>query len=156
LIVINYVKRLTSVLALVGAALVSAYCVAQIVSLPEPAAGSNLFHSPGISAPAPLVSQLSSPFLFVTNGVAQTNFLYSLPTWKPIWPPRAHLFDSPTAVSNTLPPGLYKTEPYTCLVLVPGPHPDDKCIIGSRAVQPTEQMPMSQPELQFIPQKPPQ
>jgi len=151
------VNRLTSVLALLGAALVCACGLAQIVSLPEPAASSTLFQSPGIFAPTPLVSQLPSPFLFVTNGVAQTNFLYSVPSWKPILPPpRGHLFDSPGVVTNAIPPGVYKTEPYTCLVLVPGPHPDDKCIIGNRAIQPTERMPMRQPELQFIPRKPSQ
>lgn len=144
---------MVSVLALSGAVLVCAYGVVQVVSLPEPAATSSLFLSPGISAPTPLAGQLTSPFLFVTNG---TNFLYSAPTWKPILPPRGSLFNSPAAVTNAIPPGVYKTEPYTCLVLVPGPHPDDKCIVGNRTIEATERMPTRQPELQFIPRKPSQ
>jgi hypothetical protein len=109
-----------------------------------------------MSVPMPLARHLTPPFFFVTNNVAQTNLLYIVPRPQPILPPHGSLFDSTTAVSNTPPPGLYKTEPYTCLVLIPGPHPDDKCIIGNGAAQPNIQMPIRQPELQFIPRKPSQ
>jgi hypothetical protein len=46
-------------------------------------------------------------------------------------------------------PGLYKTTPYSCIVIVPGKNPDD-----SMAVLPAEcssAMPVIKPELHFIP-----
>jgi hypothetical protein len=49
--------------------------------------------------------------------------------------------------------GIYKTEPYTCLVLVPGPHLDDKFVISGNG-GPQIQMPTVQPGLKFIPLKP--
>ena len=148
-------RREASVLTLLGALLICMDGAAQSVSAPEPAFDSNLLFNSAVPAPAPLKGQLSSPFLFVSNSVAQTN-LYGPLAPKLILPPHVLLFDSPTTVSNALPPGLYKTEPYTCLVLVPGPHQDDKCIIGNGTTQPTIQMPIRRPELQFIPRRPAQ
>jgi hypothetical protein len=52
---------------------------------------------------------------------------------------------------SALAPGIYKTEPYTCIVVVPGGHPDDK-MIYPRGTQPY--MPTVQPDLRFIPLKP--
>lgn len=54
--------------------------------------------------------------------------------------------------TNGLAPGIYKTEPYTCIVIVPGEHPDDKMAIhlpdqGSR-------MPVLKPDLRFVPVRP--
>ncbi len=46
-------------------------------------------------------------------------------------------------------PGVYRTAPYTCIVIVPGAHPDDKSIITPSA--PVAKMPMIKPELKFIP-----
>jgi len=48
-------------------------------------------------------------------------------------------------------PGIYKTAPYTCIVVVPGGHPDDK-MIHPRGTPPS--MPTVQPDLRFIPLKP--
>lgn len=46
-------------------------------------------------------------------------------------------------------PGTYVCEPYTCLLVVPGPHPDDKCVIASGG--PRDPMPMFKPELRLVP-----
>ena len=64
------------------------------------------------------------------------------------------IFRVPSAHSATIvAPGIYKTEPYTCLVLVPGRHLDDKSIIsGNRG--PQIQMPTVRPDLKLIPRKP--
>jgi hypothetical protein len=60
-------------------------------------------------------------------------------------------FDKSRSPVGPIPPGLYQTAPYTALVLVPGPHPDDKCIagMGGSGVG----MPMIRPELRFIPKR---
>jgi hypothetical protein len=150
-------KRVASFSALIGAVLFNNYGFGQSASLPEPILGSNSLLQPFIFAPPSTPpGQWTSPFSFGPNSFAHTNLLYSAPRPQPILPPRVLLFDSPSTASNSLPPGIYKTEPYTCLVLVPGPHPDDKCIIGNGAGQPNIQMPIRRPELQFIPRKPSQ
>jgi hypothetical protein len=49
-------------------------------------------------------------------------------------------------------PGVYKTIPYTCVVIVPGPHPDERMpAVSPPAVEPN--MPVVKPDLQFIPLK---
>ena len=60
--------------------------------------------------------------------------------------------------SLTLPkPGVYRTEPYASIVIVPRQHLDDNCIIGSTnafaglALQPDIKMPIIRPELRLIP-----
>jgi hypothetical protein len=55
-------------------------------------------------------------------------------------------FSSPVA------PGVYRTFPYTCIVVVPGPHPDDACIAKPGNMDPS--MPIVKPDLQFIPWSP--
>jgi hypothetical protein len=57
------------------------------------------------------------------------------------------------AITKPLPslptPGVYKTAPFTCIVVVPGKHADDRSV-----VKPTEvdsAMPVVKPELRFIP-----
>jgi hypothetical protein len=57
------------------------------------------------------------------------------------------------AITKPLPslptPGVYKTAPFTCIVVVPGKHADDRS-----TVKPTEvdsAMPVVKPELRFIP-----
>lgn len=49
-----------------------------------------------------------------------------------------------------LKPGVYKTSPYTCLVLVPGPQHDDACILGPGTIG-MEKMPVIQGGVNFIP-----
>ena len=49
-----------------------------------------------------------------------------------------------------LAPGVYKTEPYTCIVVVPRAHADDRMVIGM--LDKTEsKMPMIEPKLKFVP-----
>jgi hypothetical protein len=50
-----------------------------------------------------------------------------------------------------LKPGVYQTLPYTCLVIVPGPCPDDKSIIGKQGDGSMSPMPVIKPDLQLIP-----
>ncbi len=60
-----------------------------------------------------------------------------------------------TAGGSQVQPGIYETEPYTCIVVVPRAHPDDKMIVGQGRPTGTNvfvpRMPMVQPELRFIP-----
>ena len=51
------------------------------------------------------------------------------------------------AANGQLQPGLYQSAPYSCIVIAPGPHPDDKCIIGRNNT--ADKMPMVQPELRM-------
>jgi hypothetical protein len=39
--------------------------------------------------------------------------------------------------------------PYNCIVVVPGPHPDDRCVINPQGME--SAMPIIKPELRFIP-----
>ena len=63
-------------------------------------------------------------------------------------PPSAH----PPSAPTTIPAGVYKTVPYSCIVVVPGPHPDDRCIFGKGSGD--SSMPIVKPELKFIPWSP--
>jgi hypothetical protein len=67
----------------------------------------------------------------------------------------ARLFLTPPLNDQALAPGLYKTEPYTCLVLVPGKHPDDIALKGgtlSTNLAPIiPRMPSKVPEQRFTP-----
>jgi hypothetical protein len=89
---------------------------------------------------------------------AGTNWLFKAlpPGYSPelnilTLPPSARP-DAASAPPN-IPAGIYRTFPYSCIVVVPGPHPDDKCVFpppgGDSA------MPIIRPELQFIPWTPP-
>ena len=66
-------------------------------------------------------------------------------------PSARHYGRAPSA--NPL-PGLYKTAPHSCIVVVPGPHPDDRCIVNPG--ESDSSMPILKPDLQFIPLHPPQ
>jgi hypothetical protein len=77
------------------------------------------------------------------------------PPHKPVFniqtfPPsaRPHSPSSP----RTIPAGVYKTVPYSCIVVVPGPHPDDRCVINPGGVD--SAMPIIRPDLRFIPRDP--
>jgi hypothetical protein len=60
-------------------------------------------------------------------------------------------FDGKLSPQDHLKPGVYKTSPYTCLVLIPGPQPDD-CSVHGPGGTGVEKMPTIKPELKFIPQ----
>jgi hypothetical protein len=53
------------------------------------------------------------------------------------------------AAPPIIPPGVYKTTPYSCIVVVPGPHPDDKCIVNPGSGN--SPMPIIKPDVRFIP-----
>ena len=58
----------------------------------------------------------------------------------------------PPSPSPMIPAGVYKTAPYSCIVVVPGPHPDDRCVINPGDV--ASAMPIIRPDLRFIPWNP--
>jgi hypothetical protein len=62
-------------------------------------------------------------------------------------PPTAHLRSPPAPPG--IAPGIYKTAPYTCIVVVPGPCPDDSAIVSPHGKK--YSMPIIKPELRFIP-----
>lgn len=49
-------------------------------------------------------------------------------------------------------PGVYKTEPFACIVIVPDGHLDEQMLIP--AAGPVSNMPVLKPELRFVPLKP--
>jgi hypothetical protein len=56
---------------------------------------------------------------------------------------------SPDAAEPAAPPGVYESEPYKAIVVVPDPHWDDRCLaFGGR---PTAPMPVHKPKLRLIP-----
>jgi hypothetical protein len=46
-------------------------------------------------------------------------------------------------------PGVYKTTPYACIVIVPGKNPDDHCVV--RPSENGDAMPAIKPDLRFVP-----
>ena len=82
----------------------------------------------------------SSPLTMPPTGV--TNLYWNL---------RSNNIIMPSAPS-TIPPGVYRTFPYSCIVVVPGPHPDDRCIVNPGGGN--DPMPIIKPDLQFVPWDP--
>ena len=109
--------------------------------------------SPGSSMPWPgniqsnviVVPTPASNLLLPALGLAPTRTfrIQTLPLFD-----RVH----PRAVSATPPAGVYKTFPYSCIVVVLGPHPDDRCVVNPRGVE--SAMPIIRPDLRFIPWNP--
>jgi hypothetical protein len=102
---------------------------------------------PSFPTPPPALPQkppliIPGPRLFFTNRPAMGPFTFNLNT------------NSPSALPK---PGVYRTEPFACIVVVPGAQHDDACIIGSTnrhgglAVEPKLNMPTMNPPLRFIP-----
>ena len=80
------------------------------------------------------------------SGSAQTPRL--LAPGKYQWMPRAAGRELPSW-PGPLAPGIYQTAPYAGIVVVPGPHSDDRAVI-----QPQERvskMPVIKPPLEFVP-----
>lgn len=50
---------------------------------------------------------------------------------------------------SSLPPGVYLTEPYTCMVMKPGAMHDD--IMVGKVTAPTNSMPIIRPKLKAVP-----
>jgi hypothetical protein len=60
--------------------------------------------------------------------------------------------DHATPAPEPLKPGVYETKPYSSIVLVPGPHPDDKMVFGMD--RPKVEMPTKRPDLDLRPRIP--
>ncbi len=58
-----------------------------------------------------------------------------------------------TTNSTALAPGLYQSQPYTCLIAVPQPS-GDNCCVASGIYGFRSWMPVSKPEIQFTPWPP--
>ena len=53
-------------------------------------------------------------------------------------------------INGDLPvPGIYKTEPFACIVAVPGPTSDDRMVM--LPANPDQKMPILRPSLRFVP-----
>lgn len=95
--------------------------------------------------------RLPRSFLGRQPGFASTN---AFPRWLPLQtnaaPRSPRLFLGKAYQDAQLKPGVYETWPYTCIVVVPGPHPDDKSMVPSTG----DGMPVIKPDLRFIPRKP--
>ena len=115
------------------------------------------FQSQMLSAPA---AAPRNPNLVVSIGPAQQplrvapipkgKVMVATPVLKPIGTNSLALLSRIPKNAAFLKPGLYTTEPYKSIVIVPDKHPDDRAIIsgvGGNEVK----MPMIQPELRFIP-----
>lgn len=138
-------------------------CLAQLAPAhPAPATGSRLPWETNVFAPAPrsappLVVPLA-PLFPRTNLYlrSQTNSLglpfYSLPG-QPTLRSEGRAQANRLLAQTQPAPGLYKSEPYTCLVLVPGPHPDDKALVPAAPVSP--RMPQTAPEFRLVPRSTP-
>ena len=109
--------------------------------------------SPSRSMPWPANAQSNLIILPSPGGNPQ------VPAWalarKPefkfrVLPPSVRL--QAPAAPPAIPAGVYKTEPYSCIVVVPGAHPDDRCIINPGGGD--YSMPIVKPDLQFIPYRP--
>ena len=87
-----------------------------------------------------------------TNGnviIVSTNAAGSIPNRRFQFPEQQNgLKPSPSAPA----PGVYRTEPYTCIVIVPGGHADDKSVI--HPAEPGPNMPVLKPDLRFVPLPP--
>lgn len=134
-------------------------CLGQLA--PEPAAritsapqvwGTNVL-SPALAlhAAPPVVVPLA-PLSPRTNLYVLTNApgvpFYGLPG-QPLFRSDKRLNANRLLAQNQPAPGLYKSEPYTCLVLVPGAHPDDQALVTPAPVSP--RMPQTAPDLQLVP-----
>ena len=86
--------------------------------------------------------------------LARTNLLIPLLVsgWQPQFevpsvPQLARL--QPSVSLGQLPAGVYKTLPYTCIVVVPGPCPDERFFVKPPGGECP--MPIIRPDVQFIP-----
>ncbi len=87
-----------------------------------------------------VVVRLPEPAFKVQGWGTRTNSSQNLYFFRP---PTRH------ASPPRPPPGVYEAAPFTCIVVVPGAHPDDRCVVGAPNVDPN--MPMAKPELRLIP-----
>jgi hypothetical protein len=108
---------------------------------------------PGIRAVSPDASQRRIfPGIYGLNGLRSYSTRSPVPGFKTgKTPPAGKLpLASPAA---GLKPGVYRTLPYTCIVIVPGPHPDDVSAVES-GTDGVEKLPVFKPGLKFVPLAP--
>lgn len=74
--------------------------------------------------------------------IIRTNLFPAASNSAPVLAMRPRTHSAPPA------PGLYLTKPYTCMMLVPGPYPDD-CVLPGTTNKTT--IPTIKPDLKFIP-----
>ena len=100
-----------------------------------------------------LTPRVATPLLLSTNGnrviIISTNRFGSLGNRPLRVPQQPKQLQTPP---SGLAPGIYKTEPYTCIVIVPGEHPDDRMAI--HPPDPAPNMPVLKPDLRFTPVQP--
>jgi hypothetical protein len=74
----------------------------------------------------------------------------------PVSDPATPLAKEPTVVgpltrTNAVPPGIYESAPFTCIVLVPDHHMDPHFVVPPRMPPSASAMPVIQPEMRLIP-----
>ncbi len=90
-----------------------------------------------------------------TNSVPRSLVVPKMNPAKPTTNWMAVLQVCKPSTSQPLKPGIYQTAPFSCIVVVPGPHLDDRAIVGAGpSVPETLRMPTVRPDLQFIPWSP--
>ena len=96
--------------------------------------------------PTGRLAQASSPCGPIASpraGALTNSYRFVPRLWGKYGAPRQPL------AKNAPAPGVYETAPYTCMVIVPGAHPDDSSVHWSGAGP--SRMPVVKPELRFIP-----
>ncbi len=98
--------------------------------LVDPHVGPVVLYNAGLTNSLPF----PGPLLVLSN---HPTSLFAKPGRSRLVPPRAPA------------PGVYLAKPYSMIVVVPGPHPDDKCIVSPSG--PVAPMPVIPPELHLVP-----
>ena len=95
-------------------------------------------------------TMVSSPVLSIGNltplAVSGTNFFWVTTN---LFAPVPRLKGTNLTISGPPAPGVYKTEPFTCIVVVPGSNHDDRMIIGP--ANPDQRMSIVPRDLRFVP-----
>lgn len=149
-------KRAALVLAVLCPALVLGLALVQVTEPPNlPAERSeglsvrSKLQTPGQPLLATVVPQAS----FAAFATPQTLDPFGSSNFVTV-PDVIFALNSPANPAAPISPGVYQTVPYSCLVLVPEPQLDDKCIVGGRGGETDPHMPMVRPDMQLIPRKP--
>lgn len=100
--------------------------------------------TPAEVRPPAALSETNAP----STTLNQTNQLPSIQLHPPETPKSRH----PAPYPSRLAPGIYLSQPFSCMIKVPGPQPDDDCIIP--ATIPTNSIPNFKPKLKFEPLPP--
>ncbi len=129
------------VIAAITTALLAIPAIGQVLTDTVPPAPPNRDSGPFGPLGAPWLTSNIGVLAWSTNGVQRTNFFA-----------RPRLARPKGRVPSAPKPGVYRTEPYACIVVVPGKHPDDRSVV--KPGDPGPPMPVVRPELRFIPFRP--